>query len=114
RRRTGEAPAAREHADHIGEAQGLVMEMTSTRQVSAPRDAVWVALNDPNVLKGCIPGCESIEPDGENGFKIAMATRVGAVSAKFNGRMRLSALNPPHGYTLSFDGQGGAAGFAKG
>lgn len=90
------------------------MEMTSTRSVPASVDTVWNALNDPVILKECIPGCESIEPDGENAYKIALAARVGPVAAKFNGRMRLSDVTPPHGYTLSFDGQGGAAGFAKG
>ena len=90
------------------------MEMTSTRSVPAPIDTVWTALNDPAVLKGCIPGCDSIEPDGENAYRIAVAARVGPVSAKFKGRMQLSDVVPPRGYTLSFDGQGGAAGFAKG
>ncbi len=90
------------------------MEMTSTRDVPAPVETVWAALNDPAVLKGCIPGCDTIEPDGENAFRIALATRVGPVAAKFTGRMQLADVDPPHGYTLSFDGQGGPAGFAKG
>jgi uncharacterized protein len=90
------------------------MEMTSTRTVPAPVETVWAALNDLDVLKSSIPGCESIEPDGENAYRIAMATRVGPVAAKFSGRMQLADIDPPRGYTLSFDGQGGAAGFAKG
>ena len=90
------------------------MEMTSTRDVPAPVATVWAALNDPAVLKGCIPGCDTIEPDGENAYRIAMAARVGPVAAKFSGRMQLADIDPPHGYTLTFDGQGGAAGFAKG
>ena len=90
------------------------MEMTSTRTVPAPVEMVWAALNDLEVLKACIPGCDSIVPDGENAYRIAMAARVGPVAAKFSGRMQLADIDPPHGYTLSFDGQGGAAGFAKG
>jgi carbon monoxide dehydrogenase subunit G len=90
------------------------MEMTSTRAVPAPVDTVWAALNDPEMLKGCIPGCETIAPDGENAYRIVLAARVGPVAAKFNGRMQLADVDPPRGYTLSFDGQGGAAGFAKG
>jgi carbon monoxide dehydrogenase subunit G len=90
------------------------MEMTSTRTIPAPVEVVWKALNDPPTLQSCIPGCEAIEPDGENAYRIALAARVGTVSAKFAGRLQLADLDPPHGYTLSFDGQGGAAGFAKG
>ncbi|MET0682183.1 MAG: carbon monoxide dehydrogenase subunit G [Casimicrobiaceae bacterium] len=90
------------------------MEMTSTRNVPAPVATVWAALNDPAVLKGCIPGCDAIEPDGENAYRIALAARIGPVAAKFTGRMQLADIDPPNGYTLSFDGQGGAAGFAKG
>ena len=90
------------------------MEMTSTRRVPAPVDAVWAALNDPAMLTACIPGCDSIEPDGENAYRVALAAHIGPVAAKFSGRMQLSDIDPPHGYTLSFDGQGGAAGFARG
>jgi carbon monoxide dehydrogenase subunit G len=90
------------------------MEMTSTRTVPAPVETVWAALNDLEVLKSSIPGCDAIEADGENAYRIAMAARVGPVAAKFSGRMKLADIDPPHGYTLSFDGQGGAAGFAKG
>ena len=90
------------------------MEMTSTRTVPAPVETVWAALNDLEVLKSCIPGCDAIEPDGENAYRIAVAARVGPVAAKFSGRMQLADIDPPRGYTLSFDGQGGAAGFAKG
>lgn len=90
------------------------MEMTSTRTVPAPVQTVWAALNNPEMLKGCIPGCEAIEPDGENSFRIALAAKVGPVAAKFAGRLQLADVDPPRGYTLSFDGQGGAAGFAKG
>jgi carbon monoxide dehydrogenase subunit G len=90
------------------------MEMQSSRTVPAPVPTVWAALNDPAFLKECIPGCETIEPDGVNAYRIAMAARIGPVAAKFNGRMQLADIDPPNGYTLSFEGQGGAAGFAKG
>jgi len=90
------------------------MEMQSSRTVPAPIPTVWAALNDPAFLKDCIPGCETIEPDGANAYRIAMAARIGPVAAKFNGRMQLADIDPPNGYTLSFEGQGGAAGFAKG
>jgi uncharacterized protein len=90
------------------------MELTSTRTVPAPVAMVWEALNDPEMLKGCVPGCETIEPDGEHAYRIAMAAKVGPVSAKFAGRLQLADIDPPNGYTLTFDGQGGAAGFAKG
>ena len=88
------------------------MEMTSTRIVPAPVDTVWTSLNDPVMLTNCIPGCEAILPDGENAYTISIAARVGPVSAKFSGRLEISDLDPPRSYTLSFDGQGGAAGFA--
>ena len=90
------------------------MEMTSTRKIPAPIETVWAALNDTAILAACIPGCDSIDADGENAFRIALAARVGPVAAKFSGRMQLADIDPPRGYTLTFDGQGGAAGFAKG
>jgi carbon monoxide dehydrogenase subunit G len=90
------------------------MEMSNTRTVPLPRQVVWNALNDPAVLKDCVPGCESMEPDGEHAWRIVMAARVGPVSARFNGRMAMTDINEPESYTLQFDGQGGAAGFARG
>ena len=90
------------------------MEMTNTRLVPAPVDAVWRALNDPAALKACIPGCESLERTGEDEWQATLAARVGPVSAKFSGRMRMTDSTPPTGYTLKFEGQGGAAGFANG
>jgi hypothetical protein len=88
--------------------------MTSTRTIAAPRERVWAALNDPAVLTQCVPGCEGLVPDGDDAWKIALAAKVGPVSARFTGRMALSDVRPPEGYTLAFDGQGGAAGFARG
>ena len=90
------------------------MELTNTRIVPAPPSAVWAALNDPAILKECLPGCESLERAGENAFQAVMATRVGPVSARFTGRVTMSDIEPPNAYTLHFEGQGGAAGFARG
>lgn len=90
------------------------MELSSTRIVAAPVDTVWAALNDPEMLRSCVPGCDAIDADGENAYRIAMAAKVGPVSARFAGRIVLSDVVPPQSYTLSFEGQGGAAGFAKG
>ena len=90
------------------------MELTNTRTVPAPLEATWAALNDPETLKSCIAGCESFEPSGENEFTAVMTARVGPVSARFSGRIRLSDIAPPNSYTMSFEGQGGAAGFARG
>ena len=90
------------------------MELSNTRIVPAPPPAVWAALNDPTILKECLPGCESLERAGDNAFQAVMATRVGPVSARFTGRVTMSDVDPPNAYTLHFEGQGGAAGFARG
>jgi len=90
------------------------MEMSSSRQVPAPRETVWAALNDPEFLKSCIAGCERIEAAGDNAYRISMVTRIGSIRAKFNGKMQLADLRPPESYTLIFEGEGGMAGFAKG
>ena len=90
------------------------MEMNGSRDVPASVDATWNALNDPEVLKACIAGCESIEKVSDNEYKVAMTARVGPVSAKFNGRIMLNDIVPPKSYTIKFEGQGGAAGFASG
>jgi len=90
------------------------MEMSSTRIVAAPPATVWTALNDPEVLKACIPGCETFERVSDTEWRAVVAARVGPVSARFTGRMQLADLDPPNGYTLKFEGQGGAAGFASG
>ena len=90
------------------------MEMTGEQLVPAPQQAVWDALNDPEMLKACVPGCESIEPSGENVYQVLMVARVGPVSAKFKGKLTLSDIRPPQSYSIAFEGQGGAAGFAKG
>ncbi len=92
------------------------MAMTMTGQVTLParREIVWKALNDPDVLKACIPGCQSLERTGENGFAAVAKLRIGPVSATFKGNVALTDLDPPNGYKINGEGQGGIAGFAKG
>jgi len=90
------------------------MEMTGEQLIHASQADTWAALNDPEILKACIPGCESIERTGENEYVVQMTARVGPVSAKFKGKMALSNIKPPASYSISFEGQGGVAGFAKG
>src|SRR6202163_3350535 len=90
------------------------MEMTGSRTVPADIETTWRALNDPQVLKACIAGCESVERVSDNEYRLTMTARVGPVSARFTGRIVLADIVAPTSYTLSFEGQGGAAGFAKG
>ena len=90
------------------------MEMHGERRIPAPRQAVWERLNDPETLKICIPGCETIEKVSDTEFTAKVVARVGPVKATFTGKVTLSDLNPPAGYTISGEGQGGVAGFAKG
>jgi carbon monoxide dehydrogenase subunit G len=90
------------------------MEMTGEQLIPLPQETTWNALNDTAVLKDCIPGCDSIEQVSPTEYQLTMTVKVGPVSAKFKGRMTLSEVAPPHGYTLTFEGQGGVAGFAKG
>jgi uncharacterized protein len=90
------------------------MEMSGEQLVPAPQKVVWDALNDPEMLKASVPGCESIERTGDNEYQVQMVARVGPVSAKFKGKLTLSDVKPPNSYAIAFEGQGGAAGFAKG
>ena len=90
------------------------MDMTGEQLIPLPQQRVWEALNDPEVLKACIPGCESIEKVSDTEYKVAMTAAVGPVKAKFSGKLLLSDLNPPNSYSLAFEGSGGAAGFGKG
>jgi len=90
------------------------MDMTGERLIAAPKPAVWAALNDPQVLAACIPGCESLERTSETEMTAAAAVKLGPVAAKFTGKLALSDLDPPNGYKLSGEGRGGPAGFAKG
>ncbi len=90
------------------------MELAGEQRIPAPRAAVWGALNDPEILKKCIAGCQSLTKTGDNSFSAVVQAKVGPVSAKFNGRVTLADLDPPNSYTLSGEGQGGVAGFGKG
>ncbi|MGE0225364.1 MAG: carbon monoxide dehydrogenase subunit G [Acetobacteraceae bacterium] len=90
------------------------MDMTGERRIPAPRTTVWDALNDPAVLKASIPGCESLEKLSDTQMKATAAVKIGPISARFNGTVQLSDIDPPNGYTISGEGQGGVAGFAKG
>jgi hypothetical protein len=90
------------------------MELQGERTIPAPRERTWAALNDPQILKACITGCESLEREGENGLLALVAVKIGPVSARFKGKLQLSDVVPPVSYTIHFDGQGGVAGFGKG
>ena len=90
------------------------MDMQASRQLAVTQQQAWDALNDPEVLKLCIPGCDKVEATEPLHYVVGVAVKIGPVSAKFAGKIRLSDMNPPQSYTLSFDGQGGAAGFGKG
>jgi carbon monoxide dehydrogenase subunit G len=90
------------------------MEIAGEYRIKATQQAVWDALNDPKMLQMSLPGCKSLEQTGANEFTGAIAARIGPVSATFKGKVELSDLDPPNGYTLSGRGQGGPAGFAKG
>ncbi len=90
------------------------MEMQGSRHLAITQQQAWEALNDPAVLKECIPGCDRFEATGENQYAVGVAVRVGPVSSRFNGKVALADANPPAGYTINFEAQGGPAGFGKG
>jgi carbon monoxide dehydrogenase subunit G len=90
------------------------MKITGETLIAAPQEAVWRALNDPEILRRSIPGCETLEQTADNAFKATVASRIGPISARFNGNVRLSDLDPPNSYTLTGEGSGGPAGAAKG
>ena len=90
------------------------MEMTGEYSIPAPRQVVWDALNDPEILKASIPGCTEMIKTADDAFEAKVSFKVGPVRAKFGGNVKLSDIDPPNGYTISGEGQGGAAGFAKG
>jgi carbon monoxide dehydrogenase subunit G len=90
------------------------MKLSGENLIPAPREKVWAALNDPEILKQCIPGCESLEKLSDTAFKATVGTRIGPVQARFTGQVTLSDLDPPNGYTISGSGSGGVAGNAKG
>jgi carbon monoxide dehydrogenase subunit G len=90
------------------------MELQGERLIPASVPATWAALNDPEVLKACIAGCESIERTGEDAYTAVVAMKIGPVSARFKGNLQMTNVQAPNGYTINFDGQGGVAGFGKG
>ncbi len=90
------------------------MEMSGQYRIPAPREKVWQALNDPAVLKECIPGCKTLEKESDEKLKATVQAKVGPVSATFKGDVTLTNIDPPNGYTISGEGKGGPAGFAKG
>jgi carbon monoxide dehydrogenase subunit G len=90
------------------------MDMQATRALGVNQQQAWDCLNDPEVLKGCIPGCDSVAPIGENQYAIGMSLRIGPVSAKFKGQITLTDIQAPQSYRILFEGQGGPAGFGKG
>lgn len=90
------------------------MDMQASRQLAVTQQQAWDSLNDPEVLKTCIPGCDKVEASGEHEYAVGMALKIGPVSARFSGRITLSDIVAPSSYTIAFDGQGGAAGFGKG
>ena len=92
----------------------MAMTMNGEVQLAAPRDEVWAKLNDPDVLKACIPGCEALEKLSDTEFQAVATNRIGPVKARFKGKVTLSDLDPPNGYRISGQGDGGVAGFAKG
>ncbi len=90
------------------------MEMQGQRQLKVTQQQAWDALNDPAVLKACIAGCDKLEPTAENQYEVGMALKIGPVSAKFAGNIKMTDVVAPDSYQLNFDGSGGAAGFGKG
>lgn len=90
------------------------MEMTGRQRIEAPKARVWSALNDPEILKACIPGCKTLEKTSDTQMKATAGVKVGPIGANFAGEVTLSDLDPPNGYRIEGEGTGGAAGFAKG
>jgi carbon monoxide dehydrogenase subunit G len=92
----------------------MAMTMTGEVQLAASRDVVWAKLNDAEVLKACIPGCEELNKTSDTEFQAVATQKIGPVKARFKGRVHLTDLDPPNGYKISGEGEGGVAGFAKG
>jgi len=92
----------------------MAMTMNGEVQLYATRDKVWAMLNDPEVLKVCIPGCEMLDMNGDNEFQAIASVKVGPVKARWKGKVRLMDLDPPNSYRIVGEGEGGVAGFAKG
>ena len=92
----------------------MAMTMNGEVQLAAPREVVWAKLNDAEVLKQCIPGCEELNMTSGTEFQAVATIKIGPVKARFKGRVQLSDIDPPNGYKISGEGDGGVAGFAKG
>jgi uncharacterized protein len=92
----------------------MAMTMTGEVQLPASREAVWTKLNDPAVLKSCVPGCEQLDQISDSEFQAVASLKVGPVKARWKGKVKLSDIDPPNGYRISGEGEGGVAGFAKG
>ena len=92
----------------------MAMNMIGEVQLPASRETVWAMLNEPAVLKSCIPGCESLEKDSDSEFRAIATIKIGPVKARWKGKVRFSNLDPPNSYRISGEGEGGVAGFAKG
>jgi carbon monoxide dehydrogenase subunit G len=92
----------------------MAMTMTGEVELPASRDLVWQKLNDADVLKACIPGCEELTKESETAFRAVAVNKIGPVKARFKGKVQLTDLDPPNGYRISGEGDGGVAGFAKG
>jgi carbon monoxide dehydrogenase subunit G len=92
----------------------MAMTMTGEVQLPAAKETVWAKLNDADVLKACIPGCEELEKLSDTEFKAIAVSKIGPVKARFKGNVHLTDLDPPNGYRISGEGDGGVAGFAKG
>ena len=92
----------------------MAMTMTGEVELPARRETVWTKLNDPEVLKACIPGCEQLDKTSDSEFSAVATIKVGPVKARWKGKVRLSDLDPPNSYRISGEGEGGVAGFAKG
>lgn len=90
------------------------MDMNGSEIINAPVDLVWKGLNDPDILRQCIPGCEKLDKQSDSEMTATVVLKIGPVKAKFEGAVQLSNLNPPHSYTISGEGKGGMVGFAKG
>lgn len=90
------------------------MDMQGSERIEAPVDSVWKALNDPEILRQAIPGCESLDKTSDTSMVAKVVLKIGPIKAKFEGAVELQNLNPPHSYTISGEGKGGLAGFAKG
>lgn len=90
------------------------MQMSDSQRIPAPRETVWAALNDPEILRQCIPGCDSLDMTSPTDMTAKVTLKIGPVKATFSGKVTLSDLDPPNGYRISGEGSGGVAGFAKG